>query len=339
MTATPAPASLAAINPKQARMVRELKHTSPLIGCRVDPTGQFAFAGAQDNALVRWQLADGKKTLYRGHKSWLRAIAFAAKERLVFSGDYTGKILTWPIEGEPTEPTHALQAHTGWVRALAVSPDGKTLASCGNDRAVKLWSIPGLKPIRTLSGHDCHVYNVAFHPQQPALASADHKGVVKAWDLAQGTALGELDAKLLYKVDPVFVAGHGGIRAMEFSADGVLLACAGITNVSNAFAGIGNPAIVLFDWATRKVKQVLKPRETFQGTGWGVAFHPAGYIIGVAGGNNGILSFWKPESAQDVFTLKLPANGRDLSLHPDGRRLAIPFFDGALRLYDIGPKS
>lgn len=327
------------IDPAQAHMVQELKHGSPLIGCRIDPSGQFVFAGAQDNGLIRWHLPSGKKTEFRGHKSWLRAIAFAAKEKLVFSADYAGRILTWPIEGEPPQPLHTLQAHTGWVRALAVSPDGKTLASCGNDRLVKLWSLPDLKPIRAFSGHDCHVYNVAFHPTQPVLVSADHKGIVKSWDIAKGTSLKELDAKLLYWYDPTFMAGHGGVRSMAFNADGSLLACAGITNVSNAFAGIGNPAFVLFDWASGKQKHVLKPRETFQGTGWGVAFHPAGFIVGIAGGNNGILSFWKPESPADFFTLKLPANARDLSLHPDARRLAVPFFDGAMRVYDLGPKA
>lgn len=336
---TPAPPAPVKIDPAQAHKVQEFKHNSPLIGCRIDPSGRFAFAGAQDNTLVRWELATSKKSLYLGHKSWLRGIAFSAKEKLVYSADYTGRILTWPIEGEPTQPLRTVQAHAGWARALAVSPDGKTLASCGNDRLVKLWSIPDLKPIRELAGHDCHIYNVAFHPTQPMLASADHKGIVKAWDLARGTVGKELDARLLYWYDPVFMAGHGGVRAMAFNGDGGLLACSGITNVSNAFAGIGNPATVIIDWAAGKQKHVKKPREAFQGTGWGVEFHPAGFLVGVAGGNNGILSFWKLDSPADFVTLKLPATARDLSLHPDGRRLAIPFESGSVIVYDLGPKA
>jgi WD40 repeat protein len=334
MTA-PAPLGPVKVDPAKTKMVREWKHPRPLIACRIDPTGQYVFAGAEDNNLIRWTLEDGKKVVYEGHKSWLRSIAFAQQARQVLAGDYTGRILAWPLEGDTPQPIQTIQAHAGWVRALAMSPDGKTLASCGNDRLVKLWSVPDLKPVRELSGHDCHVYNVAFHPTEPVLVSGDHLGQIKAWDLAKGGVLAELDAKLLYKFDPVFVAGHGGVRSMAFSDDGALLACAGITNVSNAFAGVGNPAVVLFDWPARKLKHVLKPREAFQGTGWGVAFHPAGFIVGVAGGNNGILSFWKPDAAQDIFTLKLPANARDLSLHPDGRRLAIPFFDGAIRIYDM----
>jgi hypothetical protein len=126
---------------------------------------------------------------------------------------------------------------------------------------------------------------------------------------------------------------------MAFSADGALLACAGITDVTNAFAGIGKPAMVLFDWANGKQKFLLRPRENFQGTMWGVVQFPTGLIAGCAGGNGGMLWYWKPDAAADVFALKLPNNARDLDLHPDGRRLALAFADGALRVYDAGPKG
>lgn len=342
MSDQPAPAaatSPAPIDPTKVRMVQELKHTSALFGCRIDPTGEFVFAGAQNNSLVRWNLASGQKTEFLGHKSWLRGIAFAAKEKLVFSADYQGKLLAWPIAAEQPAPLIEITAHTGWARALAVSPDGKLLASCGNDRLVKLWSIPDLKPIGELSGHESHVYNIAFHPTEPLLVSADHKGILKVWDLAKRSTERELDAKLLFRFDTLFSGSIGGIRAMSFSDNGQLLACAGITNVTNAFAGVGTAAIVLFDWTTGKQLHLLQNREPFSGTAWGAAFHPAGFLVGVAGHDNSILSFWKPDAAADFFTLKLTENARDLSLHPDGHRFAIPFSDGAIRVYDLSPAA
>jgi WD40 repeat protein len=325
-------------DPAQTRMVQELKYTSPLLGCRFDPSGQFVFAGAQDNVLVRWHLATGKMIALVGHKSWLRGIAFAGPDKLVFSAGYDGKVLAWPLDAETPTPTRTLDAHKGWVRALAVSPDGKTLASCGNDHLVKLWSVATGELLRELPGHDCHVYNVAFHPGGQLLVSGDLKGVVKVWDLGRGAAERELDAKVLHKYDQSFMADIGGVRGMAFSGDGGLLACAGITDVTNAFAGVGKPVVVLFDFATGKQKQLLRPKENFQGTAWGVGFHPEGFIAGVGAGNGGALWFWKPDQPQDFFTVKLPDNPRDLDLHPDGRRLAIPYFGGQLRVYDIGPK-
>src|SRR5262249_47704276 len=162
-------------------------------------------------------------------------------------GDWRGRILTWPIDAEKPTPTRDVAGHRGWVRALAVSPDGKTLATCGNDHLVKLWSLD-LKLQKTLEGHENHVYNLAYHPEGKFLVSADLKGVVKVWDLAKGTVAREMDAKILWKYDKNFGADIGGVRSMAFDSAGKVLACAGITNVSNAFAGVGNPLVVLFDW-------------------------------------------------------------------------------------------
>lgn len=330
------------INPTKTHLLKEYKHDSPLLGCRFDPSGQFVFAGAQDNNVVRWRLDNGKKTLLTGHKSWVRALAFTTGrggQKLLFSGDYAGRILAWPTDAEQPKPLRTLEAHRSWVRAVAVSRDGTMLASCGNDHLVKIWSISDGKLMRELAGHACHVYNVAFHPDSQHLISADLKGVVKVWDVAKGEAERELDAKILHKYDPSFLADIGGVRSMAKNADGSLLACAGITNVSNAFAGVGNPLIVLFDYKTGKQKQQLRPKTPFQGTAWGVVIHPAGFIAGVGGGNGGMLWFWKPDNAQDFFSLKLPNNARDLDLHPDDRRLAVAFFDGAVRTYGMEGKS
>lgn len=327
------------IVPAQTRMTQELKHAAPLIGCRFDPSGRFVFAGGQDNAVQRWELSSGKKTTLVGHESWIRALAFSGKDQLLLSGDYHGRLLIWPAQADAPKPVRTIDAHAGWLRAVSVSRTGQLCATCGNDGLIKLWSIPDGKPVRTLSGHGCHVYNVAFSPNGTVLASCDLKGVVKLWDVAKGALLRDLDASLLYKYDPQFRADIGGGRALAFSADGQRLACAGITDVSNAFAGVGKPLVVLFDVAKGQPQHILKPKEAFQGTAWGVVFHPAGFVIGVGGGNGGVLWFWHVDKAENTFSLKLPNNARDLDLHHDGKRLAVPYFDGAVRIYDMSPKT
>src|SRR5262245_15329805 len=92
--------SPAKVDPAQTKQVLELKHGSALIGGRFDPAGRFVVAGAQDNLLVRWEIATSKKTDLAGHKSWVRALAFQAADKLLFSADYTGKILVWNYEAD-----------------------------------------------------------------------------------------------------------------------------------------------------------------------------------------------------------------------------------------------
>jgi WD40 repeat protein len=332
----------------QTHLFKEFKHANPLLGCRFDPSGEYVFAGGQDNTIQRWHIESGKKTALTGHKSWIRALAFAAAEKKLLSASYDGRLLVWPLDVESPSPEKTIDAHKGWVRALAMSPDGKLLASCGNDHLVKLWSVPRLTAgekatddpfVRELAGHESHVYHTAFHPNGQQVVSGDLKGVIKVWDHAKGTNERDMDASVLHKYDQTFMADHGGVRSMTFSRDGALLACAGITNVSNAFAGVGNPLVVLFDWQTGKQKQLLKPKEAFQGTAWGVFCHETGFLASVGGGNGGVLWFWKPDQPQDTFMLKLPTNARDLDLHPDGRVLAVAFADGAVRLYEMAKKG
>lgn len=330
--ATPGP-----LEPTRTVLIQELRHGSPLIGCRFSPSGRFVVAGAQDNTLQRWELATDRRVALSGHRSWVRALVFRG-DRL-FSGDYTGKIFVWNINDDSPTATHEINAHRGWVRALAVSPDGRLLASCGNDHLIRLWNAETLEPVRDLEGHDCHVYNVAFHPREPVIVSGDLRGSIKQWNLADGRQTRTMDCRVLYFNDPTFRAEHGGVRSMAFNADGSFLACAGITNVTNAFAGVGNPAVALFDWTTGNRARVLRPAVSFQGTAWGVDFHPSGFAVGAVGGSGGMLYFWRTNQDQSFHAVTLPNNARDVHLHPDGRRVAVPFFDGVLRVYDLAPPA
>jgi WD40 repeat protein len=318
----------------------EHKHSRPLTACRWDPLARYIFFGAEDNLVHRFDIAAKMVTPLSAHDSWVRAIGCSPSGEFVYTGGYDGRLIWWPAAAEKPQPIRVVDAHQGWLRALAVSPDGQRLATCGNDNLVKLWNATDGQLVSTLAGHSTHVYNVAFHPSGTALASCDLKGVLKEWDVVAGAAKRDLAAAALYKYDTTFRADIGGSRSVAFRSDGAQLALGGITNVTNAFAGIGNPAVVLLEWADGKIAVQLEGKEKINAVAWGVAHHPDGFWVGLAGGGGGgWLYFWKGDAKEEFFKFKLPNNGRDLALSPDRTRVAIAHADRTLRVYALHEKQ
>lgn len=341
-------------DPQSLRLIETYKSNRPMIACRIDAAGRYLFAGAEDNRLLRWDLLTGGRTDLIGHGSWIRRIALDSRQPLLVSGSYAGRLIWWnPFDPSP-EPLRTVEAHEGYVRAVAVSPDGRYVATGGNDALVKIWSAADGKLITVLSDHATdipaekqttqhvyknHVYNVAFSPNGDYLVSGDLVGTLKQWEVGTWKHVRNLDAGVLHKFDTTFRAHIGGIRGMDFSPFGRYLVVCGIGEVSNAFAGIGVPTAVLFDFQTGERLQVMKPAKKVQGTCWGVRFHPSGeFIVGAGGHSGGQLWFWKPGEEKSFHEFKLPDVGYDVAFHPDGLRMAVAVYDQTVRLYDLGPK-
>jgi WD40 repeat protein len=335
------PRSVPVTDPAQTHETAKWKHDRPLTACRFDPTGKYLFTGAEDHHICRWELATGNMLRFAGHDSWVRAIGFSKDGQTLYSGGFDGKLCWQPATAnENPQPSRTVEAHAGWLRALADSPDGTRIATCGNDHLVKLWNTEDGQLVHTLAGHESHVYNVAFHPHGQFVVSCDLKGNIKQWDCSEGKLVRDFAAAALYKYDTQFRADIGGARSMTFAPDGSRFAVAGITNVSNAFAGIGNACVVVFDWNTGQISKTHTAKEAINGVAWGVRLHPAGYTFAQAGGGGGgYFYFWKTDEEKEFFRFKLPASARDCDLHPDGRQVAVAHVDNHVRLYLLDKKA
>ncbi len=318
----------AELDPSKAWTGRTLNHERMLLACRFSPCGRHVVAGGADGRLHRWEIETEKKASFGPHDGWVVALAFSPDGKRLFTADFHGTLAAWPWDEEDPKPVWTVKgAHRGGACALAASSDGALLATGGHDGRVRLWSAPDGKPVRELAGHGAYVYSVAFHPRGKALASGDLLGSVKHWDLETGTAARDLDARVLHTREEDFLADVGGVRAMAFSRDGGLLACAGLSNAkSNTFCP-GQPTVAVLDWAGGKAAHVLRVAERADGTINGLRFLADGTLAAAGEGMSGGGLWFARPGAAEFFHAVPGTSGYDLDLHPDGLRLATPVFE------------
>ena len=76
-----------------------------------------------------------------------------------------------------------LEGHSGMIRAIAFSPDGRTLASASHDQTLRLWDQATGQTLQSQSCPD-HLVALVFLPSEGNLAAAQETGVITIHDAA-----------------------------------------------------------------------------------------------------------------------------------------------------------
>lgn len=82
-----------------------------------------------------------------------------------------------------------LQGHTMGASHLAVSPDGRILASGSMDKTIRLWSLPDGKLLQTLEGHTGQINDLAFRQDGGLLVSGSGDATIRLWKLCHKDSL------------------------------------------------------------------------------------------------------------------------------------------------------
>lgn len=98
--------------------------------------------------------------------------------------------------------------------ALTLAFDAKAalLASTGDDKLIRIWTVASGKTRAKLTGHEGVVRALAFDPKATTLAAGDDKGVVRLWGLQKAELLLELPS-----------SGGGAVTDLEFADKGKTL--------------------------------------------------------------------------------------------------------------------
>jgi RNA polymerase sigma factor (sigma-70 family) len=232
-----------------------------------------------------------------------------------------------PQQGTPTAPAARLDGlgdplpagallrlgtaqfrHGHLINAVALSPDGKLVASAGGPAAsvLALWDAATGKEVRRLHGHAGWLLAVAFSPDGRTLASAGHEWEVYLWDVATGK-------------QTLHLQGHqAGVHALAFSKDGKRLASAS-----------DDATVRVWD---RTAGKELHRLEGHAGPVHGVAFSADGKLVATAGAD-GTIRLWDADG-KTLRTLDGPARGANaVAFSPDGKAVAAAGEDGTVRLW------
>jgi WD40 repeat protein len=92
-------------------------------------------------------------------------------------------------------------AHSDTVFSVRFSPDGQHLASCGADRAVKVFSVASGEQVRSFAGHTAHVLSVSWKADSKLLVSCGTDQTIKLWDFTTGLPVRTLKGNT-YQIGP-----------------------------------------------------------------------------------------------------------------------------------------
>ena len=156
----------------------------------VSPDGSRLAVAAWDTAPRLLSLPDLEPvaTLI-GHAGKTTQVAFTAKG-VVFSSSQDGTVRTWAgADGEPL----GVYNHGARIRAARVSPDGRILATAGEDDLIELWDLQRGTRLARLEGHQAAIREIGFDAEGLLLWSLDAAGVLDTWTVPEpGTRLEEL---------------------------------------------------------------------------------------------------------------------------------------------------
>jgi WD40 repeat protein len=292
-----------------------LRHGGPVWSIAFSPDGRSVVTGGDDRMIYQWDAVNGtRQRFYTGPGAPITSLAWSpdGKTMVVGSHDWAARLFDMTTGKEKK-----FLQHQGNVRAVAVSPDSKMVATGAHpdpgkpNGTIRLWDIDG-KELFRVEGHNGPVISLAFAPNGPWLASGGDDKTIRLWDLNQ-------------RKEIAILGGHQGpVMTLAFSSDGQTLA-----------SGSGDKTLRIWDFCQRKER--IGARDFGHAVG-GVSFIAKSSLLGVIA-HDGSIRVIDVSNGQDKASFHQHGGGSALALSPDGQMAVTGAFDGYVRLWDLGKQK
>ena len=271
----------------------------------LSPDERTMLVGGRDGSVRFLRLDNGALRRAAGrHTGAVVESTFSADGRTAITAGEDGRLIVWDVARAAADET--LEGHAGQVTGLAIAGDGETLYTTGLDGKALIWDLGGTRrlgrPFKT-GAEIAGLPRYALSPDGSVLAIGHGDGTVALVDTQT------LRRTLRFRAVP-----SGPIAGMGFAPRGRLLVVGG----EDGFLALVDPR------GGRIVKRMRGHRDAVSTP----SFSSDGRLMATSSDGRGkpddaVVRLWKLPSGEAAGRpLRFPAVG-DLSLSPDGRKLAV----------------
>ncbi len=318
-------------------------HNGPVYSLAFSPDSKLLATSGDDRTVRLWETSGNRRVVLKEGNGSVHSVAFSPDDKFLATVgigeddniaprlwdnsrqeqkpqiDFTLNQKSYGIarlwDAASGQPLEVFQKQTNWLHSIAFSPDGKFLASGGDDDTVSFWDIfsgqplKEREPLKDRERNYGKIYSMTFSPDGKLLATSGDDGTARLWDIS-----GQQLPKKLEEL-------RGNVWEVVFSSDGKQLATT------------GEDGIVRF-WDTDSGQQLPKKLEGHVGPVYSVSFSSNGKLVATSG-DDGTARLWDTDSGQQLEVLQGHSGKvRKVVFSPDGKFLATGGWDKTIRLWD-----
>jgi WD40 repeat protein len=260
-------------------------------------------------ALKVWDVRTGRLVRVFPNDSGGDSISVSRDGNLAAVGGKNKEIRIWEVQSGKLKKV--LSGHTGNIRSVAISPDGRLAAASSwdeHDGAIRLWDVETGEPRGIIGGSGPDVLSFALKPDGKQAAFGYSDGTFRLWNIGTNHVImkhGESVDRISFsqRGDYVFSGGQKSIKMWDlagrllktFQGYETLYSIAISPDNTTMLSG-GYGELILWDLATGKVKRRFHPTDV--GVISGVAFsHDGKFIVAPKGREVGL---WEIASGKQI---------------------------------------